>query len=525
MDQGNEIYVKDYEALQKKIAYYPGISIVSVDKDPPEQYVIEYRLFGYGYDAQDQVQMLRRHRIEINLPFGYPHFQPTVRPLTRICHPDVADHAVRIADYWQSNQSLADLVIHIGDMIRGAVYSTEGAFNEEAARWYAENSQKLPLAELEYLDPNAKPEKPKSTQSISYKLIGGGVLIALVAAGGGLAVRDKMLLTGGGEQLLEMKRSIETRKFTEAEDIGKKAVDELKGILFFRNESAARLAEITSILESDSLREGLAGRVEYKGQYLPILTADTLAEVERLSENAAGKITAGDIEGAMAVFSTAISLAEKNGLAEAADNVRKASAEKRLGYYVERANGHYSEREWQKAIDLYGLAIMILENEKPYLTAESLETREKLVKLKTLALASISRQEAVQAEKDKEFSVAAKRYQDIVSLIRRNEFGSDPILAKVGNDAESERLRVAELAMVAEGNEYLLEHFKKIFMEHYPGLNELGLQSPRVRYLGRDDGKLVFILSCIELVQRSTNEFRLKYEFDPETGKWSLYRD
>ena len=109
---------------------------------------------------------------------------------------------------------------------------------------------------------------------------------------------------------------------------------------------------------------------------------------------------------------------------------------------------------------------MILENEKDYLSADSLENREKLVKLKTLALASISRQEAVKAENKKEYAVAAKQYRAIVTLIQRNEYGNDPVLAKVGSDAEAEHQRLAELAMVAEGSAYLVENFQTIFMGH-----------------------------------------------------------
>jgi hypothetical protein len=285
------------------------------------------------------------------------------------------------------------------------------------------------------------------------------------------------------------------------------------------------LAEIAAIVESESLKEGLAGRIEYKGQYLPISIADALVEVERLTAEATAKLDGGDVEAATTTFSTAIRLAEKNGQSGAADNVRRISAEKRLGHYVENASGFYSEQEWQKAADLYTLAITILENEKDHLSPESLETLGKLVKLKILALASVAREEAVRAEKIKDYAVAAARYRAIVVLVQRNEFGNDPVLAKVGSDAEAERQRLAELAMVADGSAYLVENFKKLFMEHYPGLYEPGLQSPKVRYLGRNEGKLVFIMSCIELVKRNTNEFRLSYQFDPVTGSWSLYRE
>jgi len=526
MDQGNEIFSNDYAALREKLTYYPGISIISVDKEPPEQYVIEYKLFGYGYDASNQIQMLRRHRIEINLPFGYPHFPPTVKPLTRLCHPDAAEHAIRIADYWQTNQSLADLVIHIGDMIRGAVYNTEGVFNEEAARWYADNRQKLPLAELEYRDPYAKPEKPAAVaRTFSQKHIAGVLLAALVLGSGGLVVREKMILASSGKHLQQMRDSMESRRFGEAGEIGRETVDALRSVFLFGSQRDVHLGEVTGLLESDTLQEGLAGRVEHQGRYVPFQVADTLVEVERLQAEAAARLAGGDVGAAGAIYSTAVQLAEKNGLKEAAEGVRRESAEKRLMYFVEKANAAYGERRWQQAADLYGQAVDILRSEKDHLSADSVENLEKLEKLKMLAMANIYREEAGQAEKKKNYRAAADRYRGIVTLIERSDYGVDPVMAKVVSDAEKERQRMTEQALVTEGTEYLLENFKEIFMEHYPGLFEPGLQSPRVRYLGRNDGNLLFIMSCIELVQRTSNEFRLYYQFDPDKRDWSIYRD
>jgi len=525
MEQGNEVFGKDYADLQEKLSFYPGISLISVDKDPPEQYVIEYRLFGYGYDQEGQVQMLRRHRIEINLPFGYPHFPPTVKPLTRICHPDVAEHTIRIADFWQTTPSLADLVIHIGDMIRGAVYSTEGAFNEEALEWYVEHQHKLPLAELDYRDPNAKLEETQAKSPFPLRLIAGGGLVALLLAGTGLVVRDKMILSASDETEPQMKDCIESRKFQEAENTGRTAVDALQKVILFQSASNARLAEIITLLESDRLQEGLAGRIQYKGRFLPIEVVDTLAETDRLREAAEAKLAQGDTEAASTLFSSAIKVAEKSGLNEAAETLRRVSAEKRLTYYVDKANADYSDGQWSKAAELYGLAVTILENEQTSLSNESLDTREKLEKLKTLAQANIFKEEAVDMEKTEKYVVAADKYRDIVLLIQQSGYNSDPVMAKVGSDAEAERQRVADLALVVEGTGYLLDNFKKIFMEHYPGLFEPGLQSPRVRYLGRTDGNLLFIISCIELVKRHTSEFRLNYQFDPGTRKWSIYRE
>lgn len=525
MNQGNEKLSKDYEALQEMLTRYPGITIVSTEKDPPEQYVLEYRLFGYGYDANGEVQMLRRHRVQISLPFGYPHFPPTVKPLTKICHPDVAEHAVRIAAYWQSNQSLADLVVHIGDMIRGAVFNTEGAFNQEAAEWYEANRQKLPLAELEYHDPNRRPAAEKGGVEIPYKRLAIFLAVGLVVAGGGLFVRDKWIISKSGKQLQQMKDVIENRQFKDADDIGRKAVDALNGVLFLRGSGKERKTELAAILESATMREGLQGRIEHQGRYVPMQEADTLRELELQEQTAVEKLAAGDLEGAIGIFTAAVQLAEKKGMSEAADGVRRFSAERRLTYYVDKGNASYSEQRWQGAVDEYGRAVDILRNESAYLSAASLATLEKLEKLKTLSIANVYKQEALQAEKAAKFDQAGEQYKAIAAMIRRSPYSQDPLLLKVAVEAEQEGARLGEQALIASGTSYLLENYKEIFARHYPGLNETALQSPRVRYLGRIDGKMVFIISCIELIQRHSNEFRLQYQYDPKTDDWSLYRE
>lgn len=526
MDQESEVYSKDYERLQEMLTHYPAISIVSVEKDPPEQYVIEYKLFGYGYDANGDVQMLRRHQVQINLPFGYPHFPPTVKPLTKICHPDVAEHAVRIADYWQNNQSLADLVVYIGNMIRGEVYSTESAFNQQAAEWYQENQHKLPLAELEYYDPDSREVEAKGgSGGLPYRLIAGGLVLALSVTSGALFYRDKKILTESEERLQQVVAGIAERQFSEAKDIGSGALASLAGMLLLRTARGERIAEFTEILESTVMREGLQGRIEYQGQYMPIQTADALQELNRLKNAATELMGAGDLQTATGIYAAAVKLAEDHGFTAAANELRQVSAAQRLDYYVQRANSAYSEQKWQQAGEVYAQAIGVLQNDRAFLPSESLATLEKLEKLKALAMANFHTGEAVQAEESEMYPEAAEQYRTIVALVRRSPYAADPVLAKIAVEAEQERARVAEQGLVAEGTAYLLQNYKEIFKEHYPGLHGPALQSPRVRYMGRPEGKLVFIMSCIELIQRHSNEFRLYYQYDPIKRDWSIYRE
>jgi ubiquitin-protein ligase len=526
MDQNSEVFSEDYKRLQDKIRHYPAITIASVEKDPPEKYVIEYRIFGYAYDTEGNVQMGRKHRVQINLPFGYPYFAPTVKPLSRICHPDVDEQAVRIADYWQSNPSLADLVVHIAHMIRGEVFSDTGAFNQEAADWYAENRDKLPLAELEYIhDPDNLKSAGDSRAGIPYKLI-AAVLVCIVAlAGGWLVYRDKQLITENDIRYGQVENLIAEREFQQANDAAAKALASLEGAVILRSARDELVTRFKGVLDSQVLREGLQGRIEYKGEYVAIKFAEALKKVDQLLSRGDELVRAGDLAGAKGVFAEAANLAAESGLDTVANEVRKVSIGKLLEAYITRANADYSEKKWREAGELYGEAVAIIIAERQYLSPDAVASLEKIETLKILAMANSYREEAQNAEKNNDFKVAGEQYRTIVNLIRRSQYADDPVLSELLSESLRQVEKAQELTISADGVDYLFEHYKEIFKKHYPGVHGPALQSPRAKFIRRADGNFVFLMSCIELIGRNSNEYLLYYQYNPVSKDWSIYRE
>ena len=139
----------DFEEVQSSLDLYPGITVIQVEGDPPDSYEIEYLLKGFVRNVDGSVGQDSKHRIRINLPFGYPHFPPTVKPLTPLFHPDIDPDAVRVTSQWQKKPSLAELILYIGEMISGNKYNLEEPFNQEAADWYANHLDELPLDSLQ----------------------------------------------------------------------------------------------------------------------------------------------------------------------------------------------------------------------------------------------------------------------------------------------------------------------------------------------------------------------------------------
>lgn len=152
MAMGSQQLADDYGQLKDLLELYPNISIIKVEGQPPDNYEIEFKLRGFCKDANNDVVIGTSHRVRISLPFGYPHFAPIAKPLTPIFHPDIDPAAIRVADRWQQNPSLPDLVLFIGEMISGNAYNLDDPFNQEAATWYEAHKAKLPLDSLSIAD-------------------------------------------------------------------------------------------------------------------------------------------------------------------------------------------------------------------------------------------------------------------------------------------------------------------------------------------------------------------------------------
>ena len=76
----------DFKEVQNTLELYPSINIIQVEGQPPDSYEIEYLLKGYVRDADAGIRQGAQHRIRISLPFGYPHFPPTVMHLLHTKH-------------------------------------------------------------------------------------------------------------------------------------------------------------------------------------------------------------------------------------------------------------------------------------------------------------------------------------------------------------------------------------------------------------------------------------------------------
>ncbi len=134
-----------FQEITDHFADLPQITVTPEEGTPPEQYRVTYQIQGICKEEDGEVRSCDKHVITISLPFGFPHFPPNCRPETPIFHPDFDSSAICIGDAWQAEQSITKLILHIGHMISGEIYSLTNAFNEEAAEWYQEHKDRLPF--------------------------------------------------------------------------------------------------------------------------------------------------------------------------------------------------------------------------------------------------------------------------------------------------------------------------------------------------------------------------------------------
>lgn len=134
----------DYSLLLQYLYENPYISLKNAAGDPPEKYHLEYHLKSLRVKENNLI-LSDSHQVEITMPMEYPSIQPQCRMLTPVFHPNIAPHAICIADFWAAGESLKDVVIRIGEMLCYQNYSVKSPLNGEAAKWAFENSHRLPL--------------------------------------------------------------------------------------------------------------------------------------------------------------------------------------------------------------------------------------------------------------------------------------------------------------------------------------------------------------------------------------------
>jgi ubiquitin-protein ligase len=144
----------DYQKILDEFTGHPHIEVTPIQGDPPEAYQVIYRLIGLRLDrATNRPVRVREHRARIYLHQSYPREKPKCVMDTECFHPNIGPY-ICIDDYWAAGESIADVIIQIGEMIQYRNYNTKSPLNPIAARWAEQNRRLLPVGDVDLYQPD-----------------------------------------------------------------------------------------------------------------------------------------------------------------------------------------------------------------------------------------------------------------------------------------------------------------------------------------------------------------------------------
>ncbi len=135
----------DYQRVQEVFSRHTRIRLLNAEGEPPEKYTFEFHLPSLVPAAGDAFDQGSVHRAEVFLPLDYPRRPPFCRMITPVWHPNIDPQKICLGDHWSAGQSLAHLVIRIGEMLCYQSYNVKSPLNAKAAAWAEQNVTSLPL--------------------------------------------------------------------------------------------------------------------------------------------------------------------------------------------------------------------------------------------------------------------------------------------------------------------------------------------------------------------------------------------
>ncbi len=152
----------DYDKIKDEFYGHKYVRVEPLEGTPPTRYQVSYYLKGLKWDKRSKRPIeSNHHRVEIYLQKNYPREKPQCTIKSEIFHPNFGSSKICIADHWAAGESLADIIIQIGQMIQYQNYNPKSPLNQDAARWTTKNEKLFPIGNIDLYQP-----EPEVTLSI-----------------------------------------------------------------------------------------------------------------------------------------------------------------------------------------------------------------------------------------------------------------------------------------------------------------------------------------------------------------------
>jgi len=518
--------IADHKEVVETIRLYDSIKLINTAGEPVDEYDIEYRLKGYTITPDGRIMVNKNHRIKIKLPFGYPHFHPTVKPLSPIFHPDIDAHAIRIAHCWEKNKSLPDLILHIGNMICGQEYSLDNPFNVEAANYFEKHQRSLPLDSLEQQGKDAPESIDRDPIRLDFLVpffkVFMGICIIILAGGGILYYFEKLHIDDGRDALAKAQIQMEDQDYRGAQITARKALESLDIFYLLKSSKKNLTTDLNLFLRSETLQKGLSGKIEYNGKFIEIETYHKLELLQQLKQRALKSAEEGDIQSAVEEFEKAIRYANENNLNDILDEIKKDLADVKLQVLVSASVKAHDSKNWAWAIEQHKQVLDYIKKEKKYLKDADDQANKTRHLLLIDQIAHFSRL-ALEAEEKDDIETALNNYNALINLIGKSDTKGNSTLRDTLVDAMQKAAVLSEKVVIKKHQEWLVDNYKDIFLLHYPTILAATLRSPQAIFVKYNGKNLVYDLSCLEKSSGSVVRLRVYYQYDPDIMEWSTY--
>lgn len=158
--------VADNERIKSEFTNHPYIKVVPTEGNPPSRYQVTFHLHGLRWDKRLQRPVETDFfQAEIYLHRDYPRIKPRCVMMTDIFHPNFGSW-ICIGDYWAAGETLADVIIQIGQLIQYQKYNAASPVNTLAARWARENEHLLPIGTISLYRPQSPAEIEADISSV-----------------------------------------------------------------------------------------------------------------------------------------------------------------------------------------------------------------------------------------------------------------------------------------------------------------------------------------------------------------------
>ncbi len=546
------------------------IKVVDTIGAPPERYIISFTYRSYSQSADKKIILTNNNRIQITLPFGFPQIPPVIQPLTSVFHPNVDDENIDIGSYWNEKHSLANLILHIGKMYRGEIYSYESPLNKEAAEWYYNNRKNLPLSStIPEVNPITKSRKIPQPFKRAFLIVG----TIVIGAGSYIAFNDFTTTSNAQVHYQEFTKQVKEHRYQEAKNTAESLLILLDKVIFLRSLDSFS-SQLTHFLTSRDLEYGLEGKARFKEEYLPIEKVKKLEGLQPFVENAQNAVQKGDYPRAITSYSKAkqytldqnleeeyihlqkittkfhltqllyqadqtaekgeltlavtaydqaLQYALSHKLTKEADEIKSRSIKFQLKTSLLLAHKRFKEKDWEKAAINYEKLLQLMEKERDYLESSYLDSFSGVKKYLLIAQLADSKQRAESAEFDQKFVKALSLYKRMLALISESDTEKTRAIQALKSTALAKIRNLEIEVIIKEKTNWLVKNYTDIFILNYPPAANSTLKDPKATFLKHIGRSMIFSLSCLESNSGRITRLKVFYKYDRDLEDWEIH--